>query len=73
MLVEGAISRDAAEREKVKAEFVRVLVKARNSTCPLARDKWIFRRGSVARQILVSTLILSGMSLLFMKSTKTTT
>ena len=30
-------------------------------------------RGSVARQILVSTLILSGMTILFMKSTKTTT
>ena len=30
-------------------------------------------RGSVARQILVSTLILSGMTILFMKSTKITT
>ena len=30
-------------------------------------------RGSVARQILVSTLILSGMTILLMKSTKTTT
>ena len=30
-------------------------------------------RGSVARQILVSTMILSGMTILFMKSTKTTT